>query len=61
MVLSGGEWNNADTITYTEDDVLYSLPVHVELPELGYYSVPETRPESYINCWGYIPFSGKVF
>ena len=47
-------WLNAlalgkGTITYTKDGKTYSLPVTVNLPDIGFFSAPETSAESYLQ------------
>ena len=36
------------TITYTKDGKTYSLPVTVNLPDIGFFSAPEITAESYL-------------
>lgn len=62
MVLSGAEWDKTYTVTYTAaDSTVYTLPVYVELPDLGYYSAPEVSRETYINRFDYTPLSRNEF
>lgn len=60
-ILTTEEWNQEYEITYGYGERAYSLPVHVELPDVGYYSAPEATEENYINGWDCSPISGNTF
>lgn len=61
MFLTGAEWHETYKITYMDGGVIYSLPVHVELPDLGFYSEPIVEEEYYINGWNFSPLRENMF
>lgn len=48
-------------VAYTVQGVTYQLTVHVELPDLGFYSSPEATEDTYLNEWIYTGEDAAIY
>lgn len=61
LTAEGAELGQRYSITYTANGTTYTLPVRIELPDLGCYSRPEVNLEYYLTEWQYTPVGGDKF
>lgn len=58
----GTELGERHQITYTaESGETYTLPVRIELPDLGFYSKPVVDLDHYLTGWQYVPLDANTF
>lgn len=62
LTAEGAELGQRYQITYAaESGEKYTLPVRIELPDLGFYSEPIVDLEHYLTNWQYTPLNGTFY